>query len=144
MESCPHLSAWLRRLHGGMLAGGCLLLLAGILIKGLAVIAVCGTVGMLMWLPLHSVFVGTHTVLRRPCAPRWWSCCRQKCRAFAEAVHQTLEIWVPAAAAALVEIVCGAIIGVMVALIVGLTGSAVGAAALLGAAAGVAVLIGRH
>ncbi|HYV39100.1 MAG TPA: hypothetical protein VE988_25665 [Gemmataceae bacterium] len=142
METCISLSWVLRRLSGLAIAGGALLFIGKIATVLMALAAFAG-IGYLMWLPVQTALFGRPKVRRRESV--------QPLRQSLECGHQAVakindavETWTPIVRDILLEISCGAIVGILVAMAAdtGRAGAVIGA--LLGVTAGVGVACRRH
>jgi hypothetical protein len=142
METCISLSWVLRRVSGLALVGGALLVIGKVVTVLLAIATVAG-IGVLMWLPLHTALFGQSKVRRRECVHPFQKPLECGQRAAAK-INDAVETWMPIVRDTLLEIACGAIVGILVALAAetGRAGAVVGA--LLGVAAGVGVACKRY
>jgi hypothetical protein len=141
MDSCLFLPAWVKRLTGFGLVGATVVLFVGPLLAALAEITVCVAIGFLMWLPLHTVFVGPHCPWKRAHrGGRQWqrrlaSCydvLQMQCRTSKTAVGA----WWPVAQSMMREGFSGAICGGMLMAVAGFQEGPLVAAVLAGAVAG--------
>jgi hypothetical protein len=148
MESCLSFSCMVKRLTGFAVAGAVIILLAGPLLTLMAAIGVCVLVGFLVWLPLHTVFVGPHSTWKNACdgGRRWRGravgCCGmagRHCRQVGTQMTEWVAGWLPVIGGMLREGTCGAILGVLAAVVAGLQESAAVATVLTGCLLGIVV-----
>jgi hypothetical protein len=141
MESCLSFSCMVKRLTGFAVAGAAVILLAGPLLTIAVAISVCVLVGFLLWLPLHTVFVGPQSTWKNACdgGRRWrrraFGCCGlvgRQCRYAGTQLTELVAGWLPVVGGTLREGVCGGIVG----------GLVVGGAGLKDSAAAIAILAG--
>jgi hypothetical protein len=151
MDSCLSLTCWLKRLAGFGLAGAGFVLFAGPILTAVLTIAVMALVGFLMWLPLHTAFVGPCSTWRNACeggkrwrrrVGHWWWAVDRGCGSVASTVGNTIVTWWPVVVGTLREGISGAILGGLVILLAGIQGPAVALAALIGGMAG--IVVGFH
>jgi hypothetical protein len=148
MDSCLSFTCVLKRLTGVFLVGAVFLLLAGPLLTVFAVVGVCVLIGFVIWLPLHTVFVGPQSTWRNACdgGRRWrrgmvggCALVGRHCISTGAKVGQIFEGWWPVVSATIREGVCGGLVGVLVVVLAGLQDAAGAAAILTGCLLGIAV-----
>jgi len=153
MELCPGLARFLRRLTGLTVGGALVLLLAKPIVIFLMTVAACATVGFLVWLPLHIVLFGRHRVLRGAWerGRRWGNrletrlrAARSRCKGVKLKIGDAVEHYLHAVRDAVLEIACGSAVGILVAVAMDIGETQVAVGALLGAAAGAGVVLGRR
>jgi hypothetical protein len=151
MDSSISLSLLIRRLIGFAVAGFAVIVLAGPLLTIAAMIGMCVLIGFVLWLPLHTVFVGPQSTWKNACdgGRRWrhraLGCCGivgRQCRSVGVGATSLVAACWPVVSGTVREGACGAISGGLVVMVAGLKGPAAAAAVLTGGALG--VLVGLH
>jgi hypothetical protein len=148
MESCVSLTCVVKRLTYLALAGLGVVVLAGPILTVAALVGTFALIGFLVWLPLHTVFVGPQSTWKNACdgSRRWGrrvgGCCGmvgRNCRCVGTKVVEMAEGWWPLVGGAIREGLGGALVGILVVVLAGLHEAPAVAAVLAGAMVGIAV-----
>jgi hypothetical protein len=152
MELCPRFGRFVRRFVGLTIFGAMVLLFAGPILALLIPMTACAAIGFLVWLPVHTLVFGHRGAWRRVhergrrCRELLQSRARAvqcRCKAAAHIINNIVERWLQGMRQFLLEMTCGALVGILVALATDAGEPEVALAALLGAAAGTAIVLSR-
>jgi hypothetical protein len=148
MESCIWFGAWCKRLAMFGVVGSGFMVVAGPIFAVVVAVTVCVVIGILLWAPLHTLFVGQQSTWKRNCLRgRQWHAGATKrcdlvgrhCRNAGSKIRELALNWWPALYGAALEGVCGGLLGGMLTYLAGLSAAIIVAAAVVGCAAGAAV-----
>jgi hypothetical protein len=152
MQLRPGFGRFVRRFVGLTLFGAMVLLFAGPILALLIPATACAAVGFLVWLPMQTVVCGRQGALRR--VHEHGRRCREllqraravgsRCKATAHRINTLGERWVNVVRQTMLEMTCGAVIGILAALATDAAELEAALAALLGATAGIAVVLSRR
>jgi hypothetical protein len=152
MELCFGLGKFVRRFIGLSIFGAMVLLFAGPILAILIPLTACAAVGFLLWFPVQAVVLGRRGVWQRvherKCRYRELlrsrvAIVRGRCKFAAERISNLVDRWLHRARQMSLEMMCGALVGILLALATEATEPEIGLAALVGSAAGATVVLSR-
>jgi hypothetical protein len=152
MDICFGLGRLVRRFIGLAVFGALVLLFAGPILALLIPVTVCAAVGFLLWLPAQAVVLGRRGLgwrsYERACRYRGLLLSRAKtvrsrCRAAVQRINSLAARWWLGMRQMTLEVTCGALVGILVAMATEAAEPEIAVDALLGAAAGSAVVLSR-